>query len=362
MEIELKNNKLINVQDYENEAKKVLSKDAWNYIYGGSEDEETKKENGLGFKNYKLIPRILNNVSKRNISSSVLGIKISSPILLAPTSPMEMARSKGEFAQVRAAKNIDTIAICSTDSHYTLEDIANEGNDKLWFQLYCYGDQNMVEQMIIRAEKANYKALVITVDAFFPARRERMIRSNFTLPKNIQMGNLLNTDIKSEHIREDGSIKRFILTWSDLLWIKKITTLPIILKGVMHSDDVLKAIDFGVSAIIISNHGGRQIDQSPSSISCLADAVAISKGKIDILLDGGISRGTDIFKAKALGAKAVLIGRSYLYGLAVEGQEGIENIYKILTNEMDVAMSQLGISDVNDLDSSSLQFINKLEN
>jgi isopentenyl diphosphate isomerase/L-lactate dehydrogenase-like FMN-dependent dehydrogenase len=349
--------KLINVKDYEDEAKKVLPHDSWNYIYGASEDEITKRDNAIGFKNYKLIPRVLNDVNDRNYSSSILGSAISSPILLAPTSPMKMAHPDGELAQVRAAKKLDTIAICSTDSHFSLEDLAYEGNDKLWFQLYCYADRSCVEQMIVRAERSKYKALVITVDAFYPARRERMIRSDFSVPSDIQMGNLLHLDIPTKYIRNDGSVKRFALTWNDLIWVKAITKLPIILKGVMHPEDVAKAVGFGIQAVIISNHGGRQVDQSPSSISCLSDAVNVANGQMDILIDGGITRGTDILKAKALGAKAVLIGRSYIYGLAVNGQQGIEDVYNILLNEMDVAMSQLGISDINEINKSCLKFV-----
>ena len=346
--------KIVNVMDYADLAKDKLPSHAWDYIDGASEGEITRHDNSSAFSKYRVIPRILRDIPSRNISTSILGQDISIPVLLAPTSPLKLAHEDAELAQVRAATNKGTIAICSMDAHYPLEETAANASNNLWFQLYCYGDRALMEQIVRNAEKANYKALVITVDANYPGRRERMLRSNFVMPREIEMGNLKGLDIHSNLRRVDGSIKRFALTWADLDWLSSITTMPIVLKGVLSADDAVTALSYGVKGIIVSNHGGRQIDQTPAAIDCVRTIVERVNGKAEILVDGGIYRGLDVIKALALGAKGVLIGRAYIWALAAAGQYGIEHVLDMLKAEIDVAMMQLGVSDVSDIDQSLL--------
>lgn len=341
----------VNLNDYVKLAENCMNKDAWDYVAGAAEAEQTKRDNQTAFAEVKLIPRIFNDVSKRNLKTCVLGHKIDLPVMLAPTSPLRLIHEEAELAQVRAAKNKNTVAICSTDTHYSLEDIADNGNDSLWFQLYPYGDREATENILQRVKLAGYKALVITADAFYAARRERMIRSQFVLPSHIEMGNLIKLSKNKKYRREDGSIKRFALKWSDLDWIASVSGLPIIIKGIMHPDDARRAIDWGAKALVVSNHGGRQLDQTGSTLSQLSTICDLSKNT-EIYVDGGIYRGTDVIKAMAIGAKAVLIGRAYIYGLAVNGQNGIEHVLDILHDEIDNALCQLGVSDINQLDRS----------
>jgi 4-hydroxymandelate oxidase len=341
--------KIVNCTDYISVAKEKLSQDAWNYIDGAAEDEISKNDNSAAYGRIKLIPRVLNDIKARKYSTKILGQEISLPVLLGPTSPLRLAHEDAEFAQVRAAVNSKTIAVCSMDAHYSLEETAALANNNLWFQLYCYGNRELMEQIVRRAELAGYLALVVTVDANYPGRRERMLRSNFVMPSDIKMGNLEALNIDPELQRADGSIKRFALTWSDLEWLRTITKMPIVLKGILSSSDAAKAADHGINAIIVSNHGGRQLDHVPATIDILPGIVKHTKGKIDILIDGGIYRGTDVLKALALGATATLIGRAYIWGLAANGQQGIEHVIEMLRQEIDSAMNQLGISDIADM-------------
>lgn len=341
----------INVDEFRNAAQRILPEDAWNYIAGGSEDEVTTAENMLAFNRWRLMPRILRDVSSRSLAVSILGQEMALPVVLAPTSPLRLAHVDAELAKVKAAASRNALAICSMDAHYPLEETARAGGS-LWFQLYCYGDRGLMAEMVKRAEQAGYKALVVTVDAFHPGRRERMLRSAFSMPAHVQMGNLEGLELDQSTRRADGSVKRFALTWSDLDWLAGCSSLPIVLKGVMSPMDADMAVARGASGIVVSNHGGRQIDQVPASLDCLPPIVDRVGGRAEVYLDGGVRRGTDVLKAMALGAKAVLIGRAYIWGLAVAGQDGVAQVIDIFRQEIDVAMAQLGLADLKSLDSS----------
>lgn len=344
---------LINIAEIRAAARQALSPEAWDYIDGASEDERTMADNAAAFSDWRLVPRILRDVSIRTLETQVLGQTIALPVLLAPTSPLRLAHSDAELAQVRAAASRGTVAVCSMDAHYDLEKTAAEGGT-LWFQLYCYGDRALMAEVIGRAERAGYKALVVTVDAFHPGRRERMLRNGFVMPSDIHLGNLRSVSLDPSLRRPDGSVKRFALTWQDLEWLRGCTSLPIVLKGVMAADDAEQAVDRGVAGLVVSNHGGRQIDQAPSSLSCLASIVDRVQSRAEVYLDGGVQRGTDVVKALALGARAVLIGRAYVWGLAVAGEQGVARVLDILRQEIDVAMAQLGVADLSAIDSSCL--------
>lgn len=341
----------INIDDFKDAARDILSEDAWNYIAGGSEDEITIRDNALAFSRWRLMPRILRDISKRSPVVSLLGQEVALPVVLAPTSPLRLAHVDAELAAVNAAARSHVLAICSMDSHYSLEDTAR-ADGPLWFQLYCYGDRGHMAEIIKRAEHAGYKALVVTVDAFHPGRRERMLRRLFSMPANVGMGNLNGLELDSTARRPDGSIKRFALTWADLEWLASCTSLPIILKGILSPDDADLAVARGAAAVVVSNHGGRQIDQVPASLDCLAPVVERVGSRAEVYYDGGVRRGTDVLKAMALGASAVLIGRAYIWGLAVAGEEGVSRVIDIFRQEIDVAMAQLGLADLKSIDAS----------
>jgi 4-hydroxymandelate oxidase len=343
--------KIINVASYHARAKDILSSPAWDYIDGAAEDESTRHENYSAFTKIKFQPRVLNDVSKRSLTTHVMGHKVSLPVLLGPTSPLKLAHPDAERAQIKAATNKGTIAVLSMDSHYTLEDVASHGAGNLWFQLYCYGNRALMEQVVVKAEKNGYSALVVTVDAFYPGRRERMQRHDFVMPQEIAMGNLTSLDIPPDLRRADGSIIRFPLTWKDFEWLRSITKLPIIVKGITHPDDALRAVDSGAEGIIVSNHGGRQVDYAVSTIDALPKIAARIGKHAELMLDGGISRGTDVIKAIALGAKAVLLGRAYIWGMTVAGQQGVEDVLDIFEREMNVAMAQLGLASIEEINS-----------
>lgn len=343
---------LVNVDAYKELAKKTLSPEAWDYIDGAAEDERTRNLNYSVFDSVYFQPRMLNDTRQKNKKISLFGQEINSPILLGPTSPLKLAHADAEFAQANAAKTKETIAVISMDSHFSIEEVAQQGADHLWFQLYPYGDKNLAKTIIKRAEDSGYRALVITADAFSPGKRERMIRRKYKLPAEIKMGNLENMVIDEKLKRADGSIVRFPLLWEDIDWIRQSTHLPVLIKGLIHPDDAKRAVDLGIDGIIVSNHGGRQVDGVLPSLLALKNISAVVNGKAKILLDGGIRRGSDVIKALCLGADAVLLGRSYIWGLAAEGQKGVESILDILNNEMEVAMTQLGIKDVRNCNSS----------
>ena len=337
---------MVNVDAYKELAKQTLPQDAWDYIDGAAEDEKTRNLNYSVFDSVYFQPRMLIDTAKKNKKISLFGQEIQSPILLGPTSPLKLAHADAEFAQANAAKTRETIAVISMDSHYSIEEVARQGADHLWFQLYPYGDKNLARAIIKRAEDAGYRGLVITTDAFSPGKRERMIRRKYKLPAEIKMGNLENMVIDDKLKRADGSIVRFPLFWEDIDWIQQSTRLPVLVKGLIHPDDAQRAVDQGVDGIIVSNHGGRQVDGVLPSLMALKNISTVVKGRTKILLDGGIRRGTDVIKALCLGADAVLLGRSYIWGLAAEGQKGIESILDILNNEIEIAMTQLGIEDI----------------
>lgn len=253
--------------------------------------------------------------------------------------------------------------MCSTDSHYSIEEVRAASSGVLWFQLYCYENHTVITRLVRRVEDAGCSALVVTVDADYPARRERLIRSSFALPTDIKLGNLMGIGLDESLWGEKADINRFLdnleacpLTWKDLAWLRSITSLPILLKGIMTSEDALLAIEHGIDGIIVSNHGGRQVDTALSSIDALAEVSECVHGRIQILLDGGIRRGTDVLKAIALGASAVLIGRPYIWGLAVDGAAGVRKVLELLREEIDCAMTQLGRLTIQSIDHSLIAY------
>jgi len=347
---------LINIDDYAAAAGRVLAPGAWDYAAGGATDEVTVRENGEAFSRWRIVPRVMREVLPLSLGTMVLGTRISMPVLLGPVSSLRLFHPEAELGQFRAAARHDTIAVCSMDAHFDLEEVAHAGDGGKWFQLYCYGDRSQMCDVIARVEAAGYSALVLTVDAFYPGRRERMLRSRFSLPSDIRMGNLRGPGFEAALQRPDGSIRRFALSWRDLEWIRSVTNLPIVLKGILHPDDAKIGIEEGASGIIVSNHGGRQLDQVVTPLDCLPAVVDAVAGRAEVMIDGGVRRGTDVIKALALGARAVLLGRAYVWGLAVAGEAGVSDVLQIFREEIEGAMMQMGLPDIRAIDRSWITF------
>lgn len=345
---------VVNLDELETLARERLPQMAFDYIAGGADDEWTLRENSAAFNRLQLVPRVLVDVSKRDLSTIVLDTKISLPVLIAPMAFHGLAHAEGELATARAAANAGTIFVASTMSNYSLEAIAETTPAPRWFQLYVYRDRDITRSLVERAVAAKYDALCLTVDAPLIGRRPRDMRNSFTLPEHLQIANFADTprdDLPLEAHRSGladyvASQWDSSLTWKDIEWLRGITSLPIVLKGIMSSDDARLAVEHGASAIIVSNHGGRQLNTAPATITVLPHIADAVEGRIEILLDGGIRRGTDVLKALALGARAVLLGRPVLWGLALDGEAGAGGVLDLLRAELNLALALTGCASV----------------
>jgi isopentenyl diphosphate isomerase/L-lactate dehydrogenase-like FMN-dependent dehydrogenase len=345
----------INLADFESLARERLSPAAWDYFAGGAEDEYTVADNVAAFRRVKLRPRVLADVAERDLTTTVLGLPIALPVVLAPTSHQSMAHPDAEKATMRGAAAAGTIATLGTGNHYGVEEAAAAAHGHpFWFQMYCYESRAVTERLIRRAEAAGARALVVTADATFPPKRERHLRTNFTLPPHVELRNLVGVGLQDQLLRPEhggmpafiASLRNMLLTWDEIDWMRRVTDLPILLKGVLTAEDATLAAEHGLDGVIVSNHGGRQVDGTLATIEALPEIAEVVGDKIEILLDGGIRRGTDVLKALALGARAVLIGRPYLWGLGVAGENGVRQVLDLLRAEIDCAMAQCGQADV----------------
>lgn len=349
---------LISIRDFESAAREKLSAMAYDYYRGGSFDEITLAENDAAYDRIRLYHRVLRDVSERDLSTDVLGSRISMPVLVAPTAFHQLAHPDGELATARAAAAAGTIMTLSTLSNCSIEEVAAIGDGPLWFQLYVYRDREATRGLVERAEAAGCTALVLTVDAQVWPTRERDVRNRFHLPDGLQMANLMPTGLDELHRSEsDSGLAHYVvslfdprLDWSDLAWLADISNLPVVIKGIVHPDDARLAVEHGAAGIIVSNHGGRQLDTCVATIEALPAVAEAVDGRIPILVDGGVRRGTDVLKALALGAKAVLVGRPILWGLAADGEEGVGQILEILRKEFDVALGLCGCRSCDEVD------------
>lgn len=347
----------MNVFDFETAAARKMTKMGFDYYAGGANEEITLRENRAAFDRIKLRPRVLIDVSQRDQSTLVLGEKMPSPIIIAPTGFIQLAHEEGELAMARAAGSKQVTLTLSTMATYSLEDVAKAASAPLWFQLYVYKDRAITRNLVERAEAAGYRALVLTVDVPLLGRREKDERNRFHLPDGMYARNLIHSDLQEVDAVAGGSgLSAYIaslwdssLTWRDVEWLRSITRLPVILKGILRADDAAQAVDYGASAIVVSNHGGRQLDTAVASIDALPEVAEAVGGRIDVMVDGGIRRGTDILKALALGAKAVMIGRPTLWGLAAAGEDGARQVLDILQRELDLAMALAGCRTVSEI-------------
>ena len=347
----------VNVLEFEDLAREKLSRLAFDYYASGSEAEITLRRNQEAFDRLSLHYRVLVDVGHRDLTTRILGERISMPILVAPTAFHKLADPEGEIATARAAGRANTVMILSTLSNSPVEEVVAASSGPVWFQLYVYRDREASRALVQRVEAAGCKALVLTVDAPLLGRRERDMRNRFQLPPELSVENLLpaGLGILPGGVNDSGLAAYFAslldpsLCWKDLSWLSSITRLPVIIKGIVRPDDAVRAVEHGAAGIVVSNHGGRQLDTSPATIEVLEDIASAVDGRLEVLMDGGIRRGTDIVKAMALGAKAVLVGRPVLWGLAAGGEAGVTRILEILRLELDLAMALCGCPTVGDV-------------
>lgn len=340
----------LNLLEYEAVARSLLDRMAFDYIAGGAMDEVTVRANRAAFDQWRIVPHVLRGITGCDLATTVVGQEIALPVMLAPVGFQRLAHPEGELASARAARASGTIYTMSTAANFTIEEIASQAG-RWWFQLYVYQDRAITRDLIQRAAAAGAAALVVTVDTPRLGRREADERNHFTLPPGLTVANFVRRDQQSMPSLDQGSgLAAYTtssfepsLSWQDLEWVASQTTLPLILKGILAADDARRAFAQGARAIIVSNHGGRQLDGAVATLDALpaiADAVG-DQG--EILLDGGIRRGTDVLKALALGARAVLIGRPYAWGLAVAGEAGVRRVLDLLRAEIELGLWLAGV-------------------
>lgn len=341
--------------DYEPYARRCLDDKAWAYIAGGTADELTLRDNRAAFDRLSLHGRVLRDLRGGHTRVTLFGHEYAHPVLLAPIAHQKLVHPDGELATALAADAVDAAMVVSTLSSTPLEAIAAVGQAPLWFQLYVQPDRGFTRHLLQRAEAAGYRALVVTVDAPVWGLRNREQRAGFGLPPGVSPVNLRGLPTTAGPALAAGQSPVFdgllatAATWDDIAWLRDATRLPLILKGITHPDDAREARRLGADGLIVSNHGGRTLDTLPASIDALpriADAVG---AELTLLLDSGIRRGSDIVKALALGARAVLLGRPYLYGLAAAGPLGAAHAVKLLREELEVTMALCGCATLADI-------------
>lgn len=353
---------LITTEDYEQAARSILPKTAYDYFRSGADEEKTLAANRDAFDHYDIWYRVLVDVSTVNLETEILGTKVAFPILVSPTAYQKLAHPEGEVAAARGAAEAETIYTLSTLATSSIEEVAAASAGPKWFQLYVHKDRGLSKSLIERAEAASYRAIVLTVDAPVLGRRLADERNKFVLPEGLSMVNLgsLAEDLTASE--EGSALTSFAasrhdasLNWDDIAWIRSITDLPILIKGLVRPDDAERAVESGAAGVIVSNHGGRQLDGAPASIDALGEIADVVAGRCEVLMDGGVRYGTDVLKALALGAKAVMIGRPIIWGLAVGGTEGVTRVLELLGAELTTALTLAGSPSVKAIDSSLIQ-------
>jgi isopentenyl diphosphate isomerase/L-lactate dehydrogenase-like FMN-dependent dehydrogenase len=368
------------VEDVRRLARRRLPRLAFDFVDGGADAELSLRRNLEAFERRALRPRQLVGVAARDLRTTVLGQPVELPVLVAPTGMSKVAGRGGDIAGARAASRVGTVFTLSTMSSDSIEDVATAAAGPLWFQLYLWRQRDLAERMIDRAQLAGYRALVVTVDVPLVGNRVRDLHNGFKMPPRIEPRTALNilrhprwlasapsavtfrNMIDADAVATAGPMAHAKLinnllsnpgaTWDDLRWMRERWTGPLVIKGVLTREDAELAVDAGVDGIIVSNHGGRQLDGTVGTLDALEEVVEAVGDQVEVLLDGGIRRGTDVVKALALGARACLIGRPWLFGLATGGEQGVVDVLEILRTELDRALALLGRPSVADLDRS----------
>jgi L-lactate dehydrogenase (cytochrome) len=371
--------KSASIADLRRVARRRLPRGVFDYIDGGAEDETTMAANSAGYRRITLSPRVLRDVTIIDISSTLLDKELAYPLVLAPTGFTRIADPQGELAVARAARRANLPYTLSTLGTRSIEEVAAVGSDRLWFQVYTWRDRDLVADLVKRAAAAGYEALCLTVDTAVLGRRERDVRRGFTLPPKVGPSTILDgvlhpgwswsfmtsepivfANVAGSSKVGDGtdaiSLAEYVgkqfdpgLSWREIDWLREHWDGPIVVKGIQSVDDAVIAADRGVEAIAISNHGGRQLDSAPATIDLLPQIAAAVAGRTEIICDGGVRRGSDIVKAIALGANAVMTGRPYLYGLGAAGEPGVDQVLSNFKSEMERTMALIGCSSLSDL-------------
>ncbi len=360
-------------------ARRRLPRGVFDYIDGGAEDERTMAANSSAFAAVTFRPRVLRDVGEVDPSTTLLGRPLPLPLVLAPTGFTRIADPDGELAVARAAARADLPYTLSTLSTRSIEEVAEAGAGPKWFQVYVWRDRGLVKEMVGRAATTGYEALVLTVDTAVLGRRERDVRRGFSLPPKIGVGTLVDgavhpswtwrflrsEPIRFANVRNAGSVgdgrtavtlSEYVntqfdpgLSWRDVEWMRSVWAGPLIIKGVQTVDDARLAADAGVEAIALSNHGGRQLDSAPATLDLVAPVADAVGDRLEIICDGGVRRGSDIVKAVALGARACMAGRAYLYGLGAAGERGVDHVLGLLDADVRRTMALVGASTVAEL-------------
>lgn len=337
--------------ELEQRARELMERSAYDYYAGGADDELTLADNVAAWGRLRLRPHVLRDVSAVSTATTVLGREVAMPVLVAPAAAHRLAHDEGEVATARAAAEVGTVLTLSTVSTVSMEDVAAAvPGAPRWFQLYIQTDRGVTAELVTRAAAAGYEALVVTVDLPYPGRRLRDLRNNFTLPHHLMAANLGarpdETDEGSGFLRFIGGAFDASLTMADLAWLQGLSDLPLVVKGVLRGDDARDCMAEGAAAIVVSNHGGRQLDSAIATADALAEVVAAVGDDVEVYVDGGVRRGTDVVKALALGARATMVGRPVLWGLAVGGAKGAHAVLEDLRAELALALALCGCPNV----------------
>jgi lactate 2-monooxygenase len=358
------------VAELERRAEEAMEDRAANYVFAGAGSEDTMRANRAAFDRWRIVPRMLRDVAARDLSTTVLGTAMPAPLLLAPIGVQAIVHPDGELASARAAAALGLPLIASTAAHFSLEEIAAAGGEDAprWFQLYWPNDRELAASLVGRAAAAGYEAVVLTVDTFVPGWKSRDLQQAW-LPFLNGMGvanyfqdpvfragleQAPEEDLGTATGRYLGVAANPALTWDDLAQLRELTSLPVLVKGIQHVEDARHAAARGVDGIVVSNHGGRQVDGAIGSLDALAPIAAAVGEEIAILFDSGVRGGADVLKALALGADAVLLGRPYIWGLALEGQQGVETVLKMVLAELDLTMALCGYTRPDQLEPEAL--------
>jgi lactate 2-monooxygenase len=353
-------------------AKEILAPRAYDYVAGGAGGEDTMRANREAFYRWRIVPWVLRDVAQRDLSVELLGTRLPAPILLGPVGVQEIVHEDADVASARASASLGLPFVLSTMSSRTIEEVARSAagvaESRRWFQLYWGKNPEVTASMLQRAERGGYSALVVTLDTHSLGWRERDLHHGY-LPFMLGQGlaNYFSDPVFRGMLAQPpeenpmaaiqlwGSLfSNPALTWKDIEFLRQHTRVPIILKGILHANDAAQALDAGVDAIIVSNHGGRQVDGGIGALDALPSVVREVNGRVPVLFDSGIRRGADVFKALALGARAVLVGRLYMWGLAVAGEQGVRDVLLNLIADFDLTMALSGYTSCRELDASTL--------
>lgn len=379
----MKVSQAVNIDDLRTIARANLPRSVFGFIDGGAHDERTLRDNVADFGHLRFAPRVMVDVSQRTQATTVLGLEFDSPMIFGPTGIAGVLWPYGDLALARATADAG-IGFCqSTTSNCTIEEIASKGRRDHWFQLYVQKDRGFTAELVERARAAACPVLVVTVDLPVQGPRERDVRNGFTVPPRIGLDNVFDYARRlgwlwrmangprftfANLVRSDAQHHKLTtlaahigaqfdasVTWKDLDWLRSLWPGKLAVKGILHPEDARLAVAHGADAVMVSNHGGRQLDCAPSAIAALPAIVAAVDGKAEVLMDGGVRRGSDVVKAMALGARACLIGRAGLYGLAAGGQDGVAHAIRLLRQEIDMTQALLGVPDLRNIDRSLLR-------